>query len=199
MVNAVAKRRNEYAAGRILAHRAIATLGGPDGPILTDENRAPLWPAGITGSITHSTGYAAAAAARVSDVAAIGIDVEDIARFRAGIDRHFLSEQEIARHLAGREVAQRTARAAALFSAKEAFYKCQYPLTGLRLGFHDVEVDWDGEADAFWVRRKPAAGGGGIGFEGRVAVSDDMVATAIFLAPDFSAQARAALMAPVAR
>jgi 4'-phosphopantetheinyl transferase EntD len=28
-----------------------------------------------------------------------------------------------------------------IFSAKEAFYKCQYPLTGEPLGFHDVRVE----------------------------------------------------------
>ena len=40
------------------------------------------------------------------------------------------------------------------FSAKEAFYKCQYPLTLERLGFHDARVellDWGDRRGAFTI------------------------------------------------
>jgi 4'-phosphopantetheinyl transferase EntD len=199
VANAVAKRRGEYAAGRILARRAILALGGPDRPILAGEDRAPRWPSGFTGSISHSAGYVAAVAGRLSDVAAVGIDVEDVARFRPEIDRSFLSPEEIAQDLAGHAAEPRMIRAAALFSAKEAFYKCQYPLTGLRLGFRDVVAELDGEARTFLVRRRFGARSAAAGFEGRFMIRDGLVATAILLAPDLGDEARAVLMAPIQR
>jgi 4'-phosphopantetheinyl transferase EntD len=42
-----------------------------------------------------------------------------------------------------------------IFSAKEAFYKCQYALVRERLGFHDVSVGpapWDASLGAFEIR-----------------------------------------------
>ena len=38
--------------------------------------REPLWPAGVVGSITHCDGYRAAAVARATDLATVGIDAE---------------------------------------------------------------------------------------------------------------------------
>jgi len=38
------------------------------------------------------------------------------------------------------------------FSAKEAFYKCQFPLTRVFLGFHDVELTVDFESGTFRAR-----------------------------------------------
>jgi 4'-phosphopantetheinyl transferase EntD len=46
-----------------------------------------------------------------------------------------------------------------IFSAKEAFYKCQYPLVGERLGFHDLNVEplaWGGRRGAFNVHANRA-------------------------------------------
>ena len=45
-------------------------------PVLTAPSRAPVWPAGATGDITHTKGYCAVAVGRVSDLRALGIDAE---------------------------------------------------------------------------------------------------------------------------
>jgi phosphopantetheine--protein transferase-like protein len=182
IAKAVAKRRSEYNAGRTLARQALAALGGPAAPIPAGVDRDPQWPAGFTGSISHSAGYVVAAVARRADAAAIGIDVEQAARFRIELEPQILSPGEIARHLDGLSPDARQACAAATFSAKEAFYKAQYPMTGRRLGFRDVEVELDLAAGTFevWLiteaRRR---------FAGNMVFVDGRIAAAIWFPPGF--------------
>lgn len=153
VARAVASRRTEFAAGRALARRALSALGCREGPIPPGERGAPRWPAGFTGSISHTARYAAAAAARLDAVAAIGIDVEEVGRLTGELESYMFTPGEILRHLLGREPGERQATAAAMFCAKEAYYKAQYPVTGRWLGFHDVELDLDRASGAFEVWR----------------------------------------------
>ena len=49
---------------------------------------------------------------------------------------------------------QQAAAVSLIFSAKEAFYKCQYPLVHDRVGFHDVAVEapaWDAAGGTFRI------------------------------------------------
>ena len=99
------RRRAEFAAGRSCARAALATLGVAAGPILPGPAGQPLWPAGVTGSITHCAGYQACAVARTTDVAAIGIDAEPDAALPAGLIETVATGPErvwISRHAAGR-------------------------------------------------------------------------------------------------
>src|SRR4051812_41020395 len=74
---AVARRRAEFLAGRYAAAMALEALGCPSPwEVGRREDRAPSWPAGFVGSITHGGGLVAAALARSDDCAGIGIDVE---------------------------------------------------------------------------------------------------------------------------
>jgi len=70
------RRRAEFTVGRRCAREALAGLGLPVAPVLAGRAGEPLWPAGVTGSITHCPGYRACAVARAADVAGIGIDAE---------------------------------------------------------------------------------------------------------------------------
>lgn len=63
VASAVTKRREEFAAGRAAARRALAALGVPAAPLPRGERRAAVWPKGFVGSITHCAGFCAAAAA----------------------------------------------------------------------------------------------------------------------------------------
>src|SRR5215471_17196874 len=69
-------RRSEFAAGRAVAHAALARLPAPAGPILPGRAGEPRWPDGVVGSITHCAGYRACAVAPARGMAAIGIDAE---------------------------------------------------------------------------------------------------------------------------
>lgn len=71
------RRKAEFLAGRRCASAALQAAGFdavaalPIGP-----RRAPLWPAGFTGSISHGGGLAIAVAAPLGVVSAVGIDVQ---------------------------------------------------------------------------------------------------------------------------
>src|SRR5690242_7832438 len=60
--NAVEKRIAEFCAGRHCAREALRALGRTPGAILA-EGRAPIWPDGVVGAITHCTGYCGAVVA----------------------------------------------------------------------------------------------------------------------------------------
>ncbi len=137
---AVEKRRREFAAGRVCAREAIARLGLQAGPLLIGAHRQALWPAAAVGSITHTTGFCAAVAARAEDFRGIGIDTEIVGRVTIPLWPSICVAEEIAR-LQGLPRELRAGTATLIFSAKEAFYKAQFAAVGERVGFHDVAID----------------------------------------------------------
>lgn len=136
---AVVKRRLEFAAGRRCARLALAGLGVTPGPILPGEDRAPRWPSGIIGSITHSGAYCAAAVGWTAQFRGIGIDAEQLGAVDPSLWPTICSAGELA-WLRVQPEEERAALATKFFCAKEAFYKCQYTVTGRWLDFHDVAV-----------------------------------------------------------
>ena len=134
------KRVQEYAAGRACARAALATFGVQGFALLTADDRQPLWPAGIVGSITHTAGLCAAAVARRASVSAVGIDSEIVGAPTPDIWSTICHPEELA-WVGSLAPDRRPAAVTLLFSAKEAFYKCQYPLTREWLDFHDLRLD----------------------------------------------------------
>jgi 4'-phosphopantetheinyl transferase EntD len=170
-------RRAEFATARGCARQALRRIGVPDGPILRGPKREPLWPAGIVGSITHCTGYRAAAVAPASDVLTIGIDAEPHAALPDRVAERVLDAGERA-WLAGAPTGVHWGRL--IFSAKESVYKAWFPLARCWLGFDDATVAVDPAAGTFHARLlvKPPAGVPGE-FAGRFLVEDGLVLTAI--------------------
>lgn len=128
VAQAVAKRQQEFAAGRRLAHE----LGVP-GPLLVGATREPLWPAGIVGSITHCETLAAVAIARCPGL--LGIDVEPAGPLPEGLRELVLTD------------AERTfgpVEAMIVFSAKEAVYKAIHARVRRFVDFSEVVVELDG-------------------------------------------------------
>ncbi len=184
VARAVLKRRVEFACGRSFARRAVERLGLDIRAIRAGPFGAPQWPSGLIGSISHSDHYCAAAVARTSHLAAIGIDVEEIARLRLQIAPQILTSGEIETELQALPRCRQLARAVILFSAKESLYKCLHPLTGARLSFHDAEVKVDARSSTFDVALRTSAGSfaAGQSFVGRYAVRENLVATAVTVA-----------------
>ncbi|WP_327292298.1 4'-phosphopantetheinyl transferase family protein [Streptomyces sp. NBC_01198] len=149
VARAVAKRQREYAAGRACARAALARLGAPPGPVLRDSHRgAPLWPAGVVGSITHCDGYRAAAVARTADILTLGIDAEPHDRLPEGVlDAIVATDAERAALARLTESAPRIHWDRLLFSAKETVYKAWYPYHHRMLGFHEAELLFTADAD----------------------------------------------------
>jgi len=181
VARAVAKRRMEYAAGRRLARHALAGAGFEDAQsfaILQDEQRAPLWPEGFTGSITHTVGRVAAAA--TSLFRGVGLDVERDAPLSEGVAKRVLTPEDEAM-LARLPQAERAFAGKLVFSAKECAYKCQYSLTRTYLGFDAMWVEVDLEARAFVAhfRREVGEFGEGAELRGRFARGEGLVMTAV--------------------
>ncbi len=97
VLSSVAHRQAEFAAGRVAAHRCLEQIDYPCQPLLRDDFGGPVWPVGVTGSITHESGVAISIAARVSTVQKLGIDLLDTRRdfsFRE-LAPIYLSQQEM--------------------------------------------------------------------------------------------------------
>jgi 4'-phosphopantetheinyl transferase EntD len=138
------KRIQDFAAGRACAHRALRELGIHDFSVLSGEQREPIWPAAIVGSITHTSGYGAAVVARQRDLRSVGLDCEVVDAVDEELWSRICTPAEIER-LAQLPPGERGQQAALIFAAKEAFYKCQFPLTRQWVGFEDVVIeplDW---------------------------------------------------------
>jgi 4'-phosphopantetheinyl transferase EntD len=174
----VPKRRDEFVAGRTNARRALAELGVAPVPIPIGPRRAPVWPAGIVGSISHCRGYCIAVAARAHDLAGIGIDVELDEPISAGVAARICSGAELADRAA---LEQRIAMdlPKLLFSIKESVYKAYFPLAETFLDFSDVAVELHPHDDAFVARltgTEPPSAAGARVFRGRFVRAAGIVA-----------------------
>lgn len=190
VARAVDKRRREYAAVRRCARQALARIGCPPAPILPGDGGAPGWPPGVIGSMTHCVGYSAAAVARASEVAAVGIDAEPHAELPEGVLDTVALAQESAQvhHLLADRPQVRWDRL--LFSAKESVYKTWFPLTRRWLGFEQAHVEFDpdgtdpgeGSFTALLLVPGPVVRGRPVtGFTGRWAVDAGVLVTAVVL------------------
>jgi 4'-phosphopantetheinyl transferase EntD len=143
---AAAKRRSEFLSGRGCARGALRALGYADAALLIGANRAPLWPEGAIGSITHCDGFSGAVAARRSDFSGLGFDAEVDAVVTDEVLSRICTPREAAepRHLASGAHWPTLA-----FSIKESVYKCLNPLWGVFIGFMQAEVHLDAGALRF--------------------------------------------------
>ncbi|HEX2853971.1 MAG TPA: 4'-phosphopantetheinyl transferase superfamily protein [Opitutaceae bacterium] len=146
VANASPGRRREFAAGRAAAKRALARLGIYCPGIPAGRDRAPQWPPNVVGSISHAHGVAIAVVSRSAEVLGLGIDVERTGAVSGEVVPLLLtgSEQQWLRVQATKGA---EAWATMLFSAKEAFFKFQYPATKAWIDFRDVEVSIRSETE----------------------------------------------------
>ena len=132
----VVERRRASGAARIVARQLLRDLGYPESPLPRAASGAPIWPAGVTGSLAHDRRVAVAAVATSRDIDALGIDIEpaellpiDLLDIIATPDeRPGIGDDLICGRL--------------LFAAKEAVYKAVYPLDRIFLEHHDVQIDF---------------------------------------------------------
>ena len=133
-------RRTQFLCGRWCAAKALAQLGVAGHVIGRGADAEPVWPAGITGSISHSGDWAVAAVGPSDGQKSIGLDIERRTRCPKGVWRLVLTEREKRWvHEAGDDATART-RSILVFSAKEAFYKWQFPRSRARLDFLDADT-----------------------------------------------------------
>lgn len=168
----VPQREAEFIAGRMAARAAMADLGLPPQAVPRGADRAPIWPEGLCGSLTHTGGLALAVVMR-QGAASPGIDLEPAEDLPPEVIPAILTRAE--RLWAARQ--PRPGLAARLvFVAKEAGYKAQYPLSRSLLGFQEAEFEPGGPGE-FRLRLLRAAGPlpQGFTFGGRFSTSGEFL------------------------
>ena len=140
-VRGVPKRQAEYLAGRLCAREALMRLTGTAAVPASGEDRAPQWPTGTLGSITHSSGWAAAIVTNSKEWSGLGLDIEQIMPVSRAerLLTEILTPAEQLR-LASLPTEQRAQRISLTFSLKESLFKALYPLVLRRFYFHDAEL-----------------------------------------------------------
>ncbi|WP_238419139.1 4'-phosphopantetheinyl transferase [Gordonia sp. 'Campus'] len=183
---AVEKRRREFTTVRHCARQALGELGHDPVPILKGDKGAPVWPAGIVGSLTHCDGYRAATVAYAMAVRSLGIDAEPHDSLPDGVLEHtsLPAEREVLATRSGDLHWDRL-----LFCAKEATYKAWFPVAKRWLGFEDAHITFEQStpnSGTFTSRIliDPAAADGGaplLEFGGRWLVDRGIITTTIAL------------------
>jgi 4'-phosphopantetheinyl transferase EntD len=128
IARAVLSRQREFAGGRAAARMAQRQLGLVPRPVPMGPDRAPLWPPGLCGAITHAEGLCLAALTADPLVAAIGLDLEADAPLPPDVASEVLGPAE--GQLPGRLV----------FSAKETVFKALHATVGATFGFDAVRI-----------------------------------------------------------
>lgn len=144
------KRRAEYWSGRYYALQALCNLGVIVNGLPIGGNRAPVWPDGIVGSISHTDSLCVSVVASKDKFHAVGIDLEENGRVTPDLFSMLFTQRELAAfdRLALKELFDFVPTLA--FSAKEAFYKYCSPEE--YFDFLDVEIEFDTRIPIFRVR-----------------------------------------------
>lgn len=168
VARAVPRRVTEFAAGRQAARQALSALGLPPLALPRLPDRAPLWPEGIAGSISHSAGLAVAVARRG---APIGVDVEEDLALAPEIWPEISSAAERA-SLPDGDAGLWLRR---LFAAKEALFKAQAQGARAMFGFDAVHVTLAEEGFDAQFRTDAGAFRTGDVVRGRLALVEGLV------------------------
>lgn len=149
VARAIESRTREFATARACARQALDKLASPPVAILCGSRGEPIWPPGVAGSITHCSGYRAAAVTLQTKALAIGIDAEVHDQLPPGVLQSVCVPEEIA-WLSKTSHGVHWDRV--IFSAKESVYKAWFPLTKLWLDFEQVVVMIEADEGTFHVR-----------------------------------------------
>ena len=154
--NAGRKRKAEHLAGRIAAAHALGAINERAIPGIGPSGE-PLWPEGVSGSITHSGTQAMAVAVRHQD-ALVGIDCEAILPDREAreIQDGIVDAQE-AMYLTHSGYPFALALTLA-FSAKESLFKALFPKANTYMGFEWARVTELTEKTITLALSNPAGG-----------------------------------------
>ncbi|MEJ2362984.1 MAG: 4'-phosphopantetheinyl transferase superfamily protein [Gammaproteobacteria bacterium] len=140
------KRMLEFSTGRDCAHQALHKMGYETCPILKGEQREPIWPEGVVGSISHCRDLAGAVMADKARIRSVGFDIENLKQLNPDISRHVCTPEEKI-WIKQLPVEQQNLGLLLIFSLKEAVFKCVYQATGQSLGFKQCRVVMDDQFD----------------------------------------------------
>lgn len=184
MARAGEARRREFIAGRVAAHRAMEQLGLNARPVTVARSRAPSWPRGLVGSLSHNATTCIAAVARASQVKSLGVDIAEDTPLDPDTTAAICTLEERA-WLAARPEASRGHRARLILSAKKAVCKAQYPLSHRVIDVTSLLVTPDVDTGQFEATFLAATGPFPAHFrlDGRFCVQNGLIHSATLLLP----------------
>lgn len=133
--NAAIVRKEEFVAGRFCAVQAAKNIGLALNALPSSASRAPMWPDGIIGSISHSKKLAISCVSKPEAFDSVGIDAEEILSQELDIQDTIASPAELSLIRSNFRLGLTV-----IFSAKEAFYKALYPKVKCFIDFKEVEL-----------------------------------------------------------
>jgi len=145
------KRIVDFTLGRACAREILKNLGYERYAVLIGENRQPLWPENLVGSISHADQLALCVIAEKCELRSLGIDIELIKNESFDLYSMVASDKELQQHCDDQNDSQYKCPylAKLLFSAKEAVYKCQFPLYQQWIEFKDISLELDFARNTF--------------------------------------------------
>ncbi|RRS06764.1 4'-phosphopantetheinyl transferase superfamily protein [Pseudoalteromonas sp. J010] len=140
LAGAIDKRLAEFLAGRFCAAAALRALEIKSTYVASNAQRAPVWPVGSLGSISHTNSQAVCIAGLGENLDYIGADIENwmSEKTASNLTSMIITPQEARRLHRNDESLVRLLTV--VFSAKESLYKAVYPYVGRIFGFEAAEV-----------------------------------------------------------
>ena len=182
---AVERRQQEFFTGRKLSRGLLAAFGVVDFPLLSDADRLPIWPDGIIGSISHCGTHCVAAIAKANDeLRSLSVDVEPDEPLERDLWSVILVEKEM-QWVESQSFESHGRLARLIFSAKEAVYKCVFPITRQPFEFRDLTLSVDFSANVFCASIQPSVHGDrsstGMTLTGRLLRRDGLILCSVTL------------------
>lgn len=137
---AVKKRRAEYLASRVCVRYGLGLLGIDNYVLGNDADRAPIWPAGIGGSLSHTHQRISLLLAPAASGKLLGIDCEQLIRSETAKEMQEMiinADENVVLQCSGLPFA--TALTVA-FSVKESLYKAIFPRLREFMDFNAAEI-----------------------------------------------------------
>jgi 4'-phosphopantetheinyl transferase EntD len=166
---AVPLRQAEFAGGRLAARLAQQRLGRTAWPVPMGADRAPQWPPGLHGSITHAAGLCLAIVTDDPEVLGLGVDLEAAGNLRDDVAAEILSDHE------------RGQCALSVFSAKETVFKALYPLVGRMFGFDAVRITLTASEFTAELRQTLGPLTAGVRLSGGLSVAEGTILTTLLV------------------
>lgn len=136
--HAAFRRQASFFAGRLCARSALCAYGWAAHTVAVGTLGVPVWPPGVTGSISHTEDLALACVMPAAGIGGVGLDVERVADVLNTPMGAIFGTRELAL-LDSAGLAPGQGRALG-FSAKESFFKSVAPTVGRYFDFDALEL-----------------------------------------------------------
>lgn len=139
-------RLREFMAGRTIARQALQLLQVRQGAAIPmGSGGEPLWPQGVSGSLSHTAAHAVALIARSSRHISVGVDLDDQRLLGTAAAAELMTPDEVTVVLEQGWTGEAAIAQNLVFLAKESVFKFQYAITRRRdLEFDQVRVHASG-------------------------------------------------------